>query len=77
MGMDVEEILKEREFLHDISNQLLIAQGMGSFVLDQIQEREPEDSKERIRMEKAMKAVDKIVKMLISRREYIKSLPSN
>ena len=54
-------ILKERTFLHDISNQLVIAQGMGVFVLKTIQaqvsEKNLPESKELVRMEKTMKAI--------------------
>ena len=67
----------ERTFLHDVSNQLVIAQGMGSFVLKHIKEKSADDAKELIRMQKTMKAIDKIIEQVKARRENIKSLQTN
>lgn len=69
-----EKSLTERGFLHDISNQLVIAQGMGSFVLSSISKKENEDSKELQRMQKVMKSVDKMIDMVRGRREVVKNL---
>ncbi len=63
----------ERAFLHDISNQLVIAQGMGSFVQKHINEHSDPDSKEVKRIEKAMNAVNKLIEMVKERREFVKS----
>lgn len=68
-----ELILGERAFLHDLSNQLVIAQGMGSYVMGQLKQKEAADSKEVVRMEKVMKSVDKIIELVRSRRDFIKS----
>ena len=31
-GLNLEIVMAERKFLHDLSNQLVVAQGMGNFV---------------------------------------------
>ncbi len=73
-----EYIVKERTFLHDISNQLVIAQGMGSFVLGTVKKRTEEandlESKELIRMEKTIKAINKMIDMVKERREVVKGV---
>lgn len=66
-------ILAERAFLHDLSNQLVIAQGMGGFVLNAIEKTSGEDSKELQRMRKTIAAVDKMIQMVRERREVVRS----
>ncbi|MFT6173304.1 MAG: hypothetical protein ACJAQY_003310 [Bacteriovoracaceae bacterium] len=61
----------ERKFLHDISNQLLVAHGMGNYVNKALKEVFDEDSKERQRSEKAMMAINKIIEMVKERREVV------
>ena len=70
----VEIIKAERKFLHDMSNQLLISQGMGGFVLNAIKKREGHDPKELQRMEKSMKALDKMVELVTDRRKILRSV---
>lgn len=67
-------IMEERTFLHDISNQLVIVQGMGDFILSALEKTMDAESKEVVRMQKVMKATRKIGEMVINRREYVKSL---
>lgn len=65
------EIEEERKFLHDISNQLLVAHGMGNFVAKAVKGAFPEDSKECQRSDKAMAAIDKIIELVKDRREHL------
>jgi hypothetical protein len=65
----------ERTFLHDISNQLVVAQGMGTFILNSIEKRIDGDveDKEFVRMTKTLNAINKMVDLVKSRREVVKS----
>jgi len=69
-------IMGERKFLHDISNQLVIAQGMGSFVLSALEREKANDpeSKELIRIKKTVAAVDKMITMVRERRDVVKGM---
>ena len=58
------EVQKERKFLHEISNQLVVSHGMGHFVLDYVKEQEGFDEKMLDRLEKALGSVDKIVQLV-------------
>ena len=71
-------IMGERKFLHDISNQLVIAQGMGSFVLSALEREKGNDPdcKELIRIRKTVTAIDKMITMLRERREIVKGMMS-
>jgi len=74
MSITPDELINgERKFLHDLSNHLVVAQGMGNFVLSSLNKTMPEDAKELQRMGKAMNAVDKIIDLLRERRDFIKS----
>ena len=64
---------EERKFLHDISNQLLVAHGMGSFVNKVLKEAYAEDSKEYQRSEKTMIAINKIIELVKDRRNLLHS----
>jgi hypothetical protein len=64
-------ILKERKFLHDISNQLVVAQGMGHMVLKNLKGVENLTEKELVRMEKTVKAVENIVSMVKEQRNLL------
>lgn len=68
-----ENILQERAFLHDLSNQLVIAQGMGGFVLSTIEKTATDESKELQRMRKTINAIDKMIQMVRERREVVRS----
>ncbi|MCK5882119.1 MAG: hypothetical protein KAG61_00405 [Bacteriovoracaceae bacterium] len=73
IAVDKESILHERSFLHDLSNQLVIAQGMGGFVLNSIEKAVDEDSKELQRMRKTVNAIDKMIQMVRDRRDAVRS----
>lgn len=69
-------IMGERKSLHDISNQLVVAQGMSSFVLKALkkfQEEGNEVSKEIERMDKNLKAIQKITAIVQERRALLHS----
>ena len=73
-----EHITSERTFLHDISNQLVIAQGMGSFIVNHIKKNSDDpEAKECKRADKTMKAINKIIELVKSRREVVRSTQSN
>jgi hypothetical protein len=68
--MSVEQLaLGERKFLHDISNQMVVAQGMGSIALKNIKASEAEvDPKIIERLEKSNKAISKMIELIKARR---------
>lgn len=66
-----ELIKSSRSFLHDISNQLLIAHGMESFVINNLKKRGDIDEKIISKMEKSLKAMDKIMDMMKDHKQYI------
>jgi hypothetical protein len=70
-----EYIKKERVFLHDISNQIVIANGMAGLVLEKLEAKENLDDKDMERMKKALKALEKMIAMLTERRTFVKSVP--
>jgi hypothetical protein len=73
--MTVEEMaLEERKFLHDISNQLVVAQGMSSFLQKALDKNDSVGEKEKERMEKICKSVKKIVDIVKERRSTLHSL---
>lgn len=72
-----ELIMGERTFLHDISNQLVVAQGMGGFVLKSLQKRDDISEKELERMEKTLISVKNMVKMVQERRQHLHSLSAD
>ncbi len=73
IAVEKENILQERAFLHDLSNQLVIAQGMGGFVLNTIEKTAGDDSKELQRMRKTVNAIDKMIQMVRERRETVRA----
>jgi hypothetical protein len=71
--VDIQTVMKEeRTFLHDISNQLVVAQGMGAFVDGQLAKAGIDD-KVQERMKKVLNSVAKMVDMVKERRETLKS----
>ena len=66
-----EIILGERKFLHDVSNSLVVAQGMSGFLLKAIQKYEGMGEKEIERMEKIVASVRKISELVQSRRKVL------
>ena len=70
---DLKDVIKgERVFLHDLSNSLLVAQGMGSFVLTALEKEFDEEDKIVIRMQKSTKAVDKMIDLINARRAVLR-----
>tara|TARA_Y100000590_G_scaffold469529_1_gene658027 strand:+ start:490193 stop:490423 length:231 start_codon:yes stop_codon:yes gene_type:complete len=67
----IEVIKEERKFLHDVSNHLLVAQGMGSFIDNVIAGQFDEDSKEAQRSKKVMNAINKIIELVKERRDNL------
>jgi len=73
--MTIEEMaLGERKFLHDISNQLVVAQGMSSFLSKALKENDTVGEKEKERMEKVIKSVKSMIEMLKERRAILHSV---
>lgn len=69
--------LGERKFLHDVSNQLVVAQGMGSIVLKSLNKSENElDPKVIERLGKTISAIEKMIKMVKERRNTLHSISS-
>ena len=67
----LEAFQEEKKFLHDVANQLLVAQGMGSFIDNVIKENFDGESKEVQRSEKVVKAIDKIIELVKARSENL------
>ena len=62
---------EERKFLHDISNPLTIAQGMTESVLDTLKGQSGIDEKVITRLEKAVKAMERMGGSIRARREIL------
>ncbi len=78
LDVTVDELVaEERKFLHDISNNLLVAQGMGSFLEKALKKNEGVGEKEIQRIEKVNKAVKELGERLQARRERLHSLSKN
>lgn len=74
-NMTIEELaMAERKFLHDVSNQLVIAQGMGSFLKKALDKNENVGEKEKERVLKLEKAVKELVTLVKDRRALLHSL---
>lgn len=72
-----EMALSERKFLHDISNHLVVAQGMGNIALKNLKQSEENtsvDQKAIDRLEKSVKAIDKMIVLVKERRHVLHSL---
>jgi len=67
-------ILAEREFLHDISNYLVVISGMTSFVQSKLEENQSIDPKYIEKLGKAVKACEKLSHAVVERRSKIKSI---
>lgn len=73
--LTIEELAKsEREFLHDISNHIVVAQGMTNFVFRALKENKPAEAKDIERLEKAIEAISKMVTTLKERRALLHSI---
>lgn len=77
MSDSVEEMaLAERKFLHDLSNQLVVAQGMGNIALKKIKNEDENVVDEKVveKLEKSIKAVDKMIVLVKERRVTLHSI---
>lgn len=73
--MSVEKMaLDERKFLHDMSNQLVVAQGMTSFLIKALEKIEGVGTKEKERAEKIAKSVKNMVELVKDRRAFLHEL---
>lgn len=71
----IEELaLSERAFLHDISNHILVAQGMTSLVIKVLKENSAVDAKEVDRLERSLEAINKMTTALKQRRAILHSV---
>lgn len=71
MAIGIDHVKEERKFLHDISNHLLVAEGMGTFVKKQLEKDENTPEKVKNRMSKSLDAMEKIIDLIKSRREVL------
>ena len=58
----------ERDFLHDLSNHLVVGQGMGSIILNKLKKIEDLDPKIVEKMGKVQSAVEKMTALVKERR---------
>ena len=72
-----EVVMGERKFLHDISNYLVVAQGMGNFVNKKVSQDENVDEKIKERMQKVINAVEQMVEMVKERRSELHSVSAD
>ena len=73
--MEIKEyITEERVYLHDVSNQIVIAHGMAGFVLTYLKKLENAEPKAIERLEKSINALNKIVNQTKLRRDHVKSI---
>jgi hypothetical protein len=75
---DIDEVIKElaleeRKFLHDISNHIVVAHGMTTFVLRALKDNQAVAAKEMDRLEKALEAISQMSEQLKQRRELLHS----
>jgi len=69
-----EQIMSERRFLHDISNHIVVAQGMASLVQKTLKDNPNVAQTEMERLGKALDALKKLTEELKARREVLHSL---
>ncbi len=71
-NLSVEELaLEERKFLHDLSNHIVVAQGMTNIALKLLGEVEGVDPAILEKQEKALKAMNNQVRMIKERRTLL------
>lgn len=71
--MDLKEyILTEREFLHDISNQIVVAQSCASYLKKNLSaEANQLSEKDEEKLSKLNASIDKMLKTLKSRKQFV------
>lgn len=67
----LEVLAQERVFLHDISNHIVVAHGMATFVLRSIKSNPNVEAKEIERLEKSIEAINKMTDLLKERRSVL------
>lgn len=70
----LELVMNERKFLHDISNHIVVAHGMSTFVLRTLKENPAVDAREIDRLEKTIEALNKMTAQLKERRAILHSM---
>ena len=63
--------VEERKFLHDVSNHIVVAHGMATFVLRTIKDNAAVDKREIERLEKALVAINKMTELIHERRAIL------
>ena len=63
---------KEIEFIHDISNQIVIAQGGAGFVFSRLKKKNKFEEDELESMEKVTKAIGEITKLIQERKSQFR-----
>lgn len=66
-----QTVMEERKFLHDLSNHIVVAHGMASFVLRVIKDNPGIETKEIERLEKSIAAINKMTELLQERRSTL------
>jgi hypothetical protein len=61
----------ERKFLHDIANDIVVAQGMANFVLKKMKDNKPMEAKDLERLEKSLEAIAKMTQKIKDRRSVL------
>ncbi|ATH06522.1 hypothetical protein BIY24_00755 [Halobacteriovorax marinus] len=77
METSVEELaMAERKFLHDLSNHIVVAQGMGNVALRNLQSNDGEEVDPKIieKLEKSVGAINKMIALVKERRAVLHSL---
>lgn len=73
MSESIKEFIEgEKDFLHEISNQLIIAQGMGEILFRDLEDKVEKDSYDRLSHLKT--AVETIIDLMRERRKLIDSI---
>ncbi len=67
----MEHVLLERRFLHDLSNMLLISQGMSSFVRKKLNDDPTTDPALIEKLDKSIKAMDRMVDSIKEHRKLL------
>jgi len=62
---------EERTFLHDMSNHIVVAHGMATFVLKVIKNIPQVEPKEIERLEKSLNAINKMTELIQERRALL------
>ena len=64
-------ILTERKFLHELSNQIVIAQGMASMAKANLEKNSSIAEQDMVRIEKSLNALNKVISILQERKAFV------